>query len=122
MSRREKSISAAIQRNQCVGRHEIADGAHDRLRSQRRPIGLFNAVQQTGPVAHAALRLPQEGAVALPLDEGNQTLQRCLNIAYQPDFEWLAESDTVGIYVNLDTARLTRFRIGIDPGHGGAEY
>ena len=57
MPRREKRVGAAIERDYRVGRDQVADGADDHLRPQRRAIRLFNAVQQAEPVTHAVLGL-----------------------------------------------------------------
>ena len=86
--------------------------------SERNPAPL---VKQPIPLACSLLCLDQKGAVGLALQQRQQSLQCRLDVTSEPDFHRIPQPETIGLEINLHTARLTGLRIVLLPWHGRTE-
>jgi hypothetical protein len=89
------------------------------LRSQRRSIGLFDTAHSlTQSRIRLCASVRMRGGASL--DEGNMTLQRCLNVAGQTDFRRIALGRWSALCQPVHGAP-GRVSAATDPGHGGTE-
>src|ERR1700728_38150 len=93
-------ICAAVERDDGIIGERIAQGAQHHLRPERRPLSLRNTGQQRIPVAHVLLRLEEELAGLLLLQQRQQGSQRSAYIAYETDFHRIAQTDMRALEVD----------------------
>ena len=96
-SRREMSVSAAIKENHGIVRQQIAQGANNHLRPERRS---FRGLTWSRSVFHSDMRRCASDR-KLPMATGGQDRQQCaetrLYVAGQTDFDRIAEPDPVSL-------------------------
>ena len=98
----------------CVRRDAFAKFIGDYLRSHRLVLHRGLLVHHLGPFAHAFLRLLQEAAIGLALQQLVQFGKRTCAVPDQSDINRISQANALWIKINLDRLRLSRFGIELD--------